>query len=111
YMQKFESGTIDVPKDRVLPRVIAFEFMLSALRRSCVFKKKQLSGRTGLPLVLVLRGVAQAESLGLLWCGVGEDGESLVVPTAHGRRFLNDLQALFLPEPAAAQAAPAQAMP
>ena len=111
YMQKFESGTLDVPKQRLLPRDIAFEFMLNALRLTRGFKKKQFTGRTGLPLSLVLPGVARAESLGLLWCGVGEDGESLVVPTAHGRRFLNDLQALFLPEPAAAQAAPAQAMP
>ena len=97
YMQKFESGMLDIPKQRLVAEDVAFEFMLNALRLTRGFKTEQFTGRTGLPWGVVLPGVARAESLGLLWCGVGEDGEGLVVPTALGRRFLNDLQALFLP--------------
>jgi putative oxygen-independent coproporphyrinogen III oxidase len=105
YMQKFESDMLDVPKQRLPAPDIVFEFMLNALRLSSGFTTRQFTGRTGLPWSVVLPGVTRAESLGLLRCGAGKEGDGLVVPTAHGRRFLNDLQALFLPE-ASAEASP-----
>ena len=47
--------------------------------------------RTGYPLTLVRRGLEAAEARGLI-----ERDPSMLRPTALGRRFLNDLQQLFL---------------
>jgi oxygen-independent coproporphyrinogen-3 oxidase len=49
-------------------------------------------GRTGLPREAIRRRIDKARHDGML----REDGD-LVVPTALGGRFLNDLIALFLP--------------
>ena len=53
--------------------------------------------RTGLPWSAVASVVAAAEAKGLL---AAEPGGRWA-PTELGCRFLNDLQAMFLPEPAA----------
>ena len=98
YMLAFESGAVDVPTRRLPPRDVAFEFMLNALRLTGGFTRTLFTDRTRLPWALVLRGIDRAESLRLLGRSTGPDGETLVAPTALGRRFLNDLQALFLPE-------------
>jgi oxygen-independent coproporphyrinogen-3 oxidase len=47
--------------------------------------------RTGFPLTLVRRGLEAAEARGLI-----ERDPAMLRPTALGRRFLNDLQQLFL---------------
>lgn len=98
YMQRVESGAPYDPMQRLLPSDLAFEFMLNALRLARGFASTQFTSRTGLPWDVVIPGVARAESLDLLCCGSGTDGGYLIVPTARGRRFLNDLQAIFLPE-------------
>jgi oxygen-independent coproporphyrinogen-3 oxidase len=76
-----------------IPRTeLPFEFMLNALRLNDGFPLRWFSERTGLPLSAIESGVAAAERRGLLWRDLERVG-----PTALGRRFLNDLQSLFLP--------------
>jgi oxygen-independent coproporphyrinogen-3 oxidase len=71
---------------------VGFEFMLNALRLTAGVPAALFAERTGCPLSLVQRPLAQAVARGLL------DGDPATIrPTALGRRFLNDLQAHFLP--------------
>ena len=77
---------------RVAPADLPFEFGLNALRLVEGFSEQRFEERTGLPRSALRPAVQQAASRGLLsW----HDG--IWQPTALGHRFLNDLQALFLP--------------
>jgi coproporphyrinogen III oxidase-like Fe-S oxidoreductase len=96
-MKAFEPGPPDVPMQRLAPADLAFEFMLNALRLTDGFTQAAFVRRTGLSWDAVRFGVVRAESLGLLSVE-GAEAEGRVVPTGRGRRFLNDLQALFLPD-------------
>jgi oxygen-independent coproporphyrinogen-3 oxidase len=79
------------------PDELLFEFMLNALRLVGGFTLGLLERRTGLPGTRALGLLRQAEARGLMTCPAPD----YWVPTALGRRFLNDVQALFLPpEPA-----------
>jgi putative oxygen-independent coproporphyrinogen III oxidase len=84
---------------------VGFEFMLNALRLTAGVPSGLFAERTGFPLSLVARGVEAATRKGLL-----EPDPASLKPTELGRRFLNDLQALFLTAPLqgrnVAQAAP-----
>jgi len=71
---------------------VGFEFMLNALRLDDGFAIAQFAERTGFALAIVQRELDEAERRGLL-----ERDHQRVRPTLLGRRFLNDLQALFLP--------------
>ncbi len=79
---------------------IGFEFMLNALRLTNGVPASLFAERTGYPIALVARTVAEAERAALL-----ESDPALLAATPLGRRFLNDLVARFLPDeaPAAAQ--------
>jgi oxygen-independent coproporphyrinogen-3 oxidase len=70
---------------------LGFEFMLNALRLTEGVPVSLFAERTGHPIALVQRELAAAEARGLL-----ERDPATIRPTALGRRFLNDLQALFL---------------
>lgn len=71
---------------------LVFEFMLNALRLRDGFSSRLFHEHTGLGLNCVLPGLEEAKMRGLIdW-----DGEK-IVPTALGYRYLNDVQALFLP--------------
>ena len=72
-----------------------FEFMLNALRLANGFDLEDFASRTGLPAEAALAGLERGRQLGLL----APSGGSAWRPTALGRRFLNDAQALFLPVP------------
>ena len=74
---------------------IGFEFMLNALRLAEGVPATCFAERTGYPLALVARPLAEATRRGLL-----DADPTHIRPTALGRRFLNDLQALFLAAPA-----------
>jgi oxygen-independent coproporphyrinogen-3 oxidase len=78
----------DVTRDE-----LPFEFMLNALRLTEGVPASLFAERTGLPLSVIARPLAEATRKGLL-----EDDPMLLRPTPLGRRFLNDLQELFLPE-------------
>jgi oxygen-independent coproporphyrinogen-3 oxidase len=81
---------------------IGFEFMLNALRLTEGVAASSFAGRTGFPLALVGRELAEAVRRGLL-----DPDPATIRPSLLGRRFLNDLQALFLrDEPRAAAARP-----
>ena len=70
---------------------VGFEFMLNALRLTDGVPSALFAERTGYPLTLVQRGLAAAEARGLI-----ERDPTMIRPTTLGRRFLNDLQQLFL---------------
>jgi len=72
---------------------VAFEFMLNALRLTEGVPTKLFSERTGLNPSCMQKPLAQAMARNLL-----EPGFEHIRPTPLGRRFLNELTALFLPE-------------
>ena len=72
---------------------VAFEFMLNALRLTEGFPATLFTERTGLPLASLEPALAQAGARGLV-----EHSAGIICATTLGRRFLNDLIGLFLPE-------------
>jgi len=91
YLDEIAKGA-PLMEDGVVKREdIGFEFMLNALRLTEGVPATLFAERTGYPLSLVRRGLEQAEARGLL-----ERDPSVLRPTPLGRRFLNDLQQLFL---------------
>lgn len=81
--QEIEVSRADLP----------FEFMLNALRLADGFALQQFVERTGLGLGAIAAALDQAERQGLLARDLTH-----AWPTARGFDFLNDLQALFLPQ-------------
>ena len=79
------------------PEERLFEFMLNALRLTAGFTEDLFAARTGLDPAVPRRRLLDLESRGLL----EREGRSWR-PTPLGRRFLNDLQAAFLPASAEA---------
>jgi oxygen-independent coproporphyrinogen-3 oxidase len=74
---------------------LVVEFMMNALRLKQGFDSSLFSARTGLPLERAGQALESAVERGLLsWSG------DVIGPTAAGWRFLDELVALFLPEPA-----------
>jgi putative oxygen-independent coproporphyrinogen III oxidase len=71
---------------------LPFEFMLNALRLSEGFTPADFSARTGLALGAIEAPLGVAETRGLI-----SRTHERIAPTERGRRFLSDLQALFLP--------------
>ena len=72
-------------------RDLPFEFMLNALRLSKGVPSAMFAERTGLPIGIAASAIEEATRKGLL-----EPDPSILRPTPLGRRFLNDLQSLFL---------------
>ncbi|OGI42976.1 MAG: hypothetical protein A2150_04140 [Candidatus Muproteobacteria bacterium RBG_16_64_11] len=75
------------------PEDVAFEFMLNALRLTEGFPAALFAERTGLPLSAIEPALRQAEAKGF----IVRDTDN-IRPTAAGRRLLNDLLILFLPD-------------
>jgi oxygen-independent coproporphyrinogen-3 oxidase len=75
------------------PDDAAFEFMLNALRLTDGFPATLFTARTGLPLSAIEPALRQAEARGF----IVRDADN-IRPTATGRRLLNDLLILFLPD-------------
>ncbi len=71
---------------------LAFEFMLNALRLTAGFASALFTERTGTPLSSIDAALQAAQDRGLL-----KVDHLRIEPTALGRRFLSDLQGLFLP--------------
>jgi len=93
YMERAAGGNALQVDDTVAPRDIPFEFMMNALRLSEGFPLTLFEERAGVALVHALRGLDEAERRGLI-----VRDHQRVAPTALGRRFLNDLLGIFLPE-------------
>ena len=77
--------------ERIAPQQRPFEFMLNALRLVEGFSLADFEARCGLDRGTIASELAQAQDRGWLEC----DGDR-VLPTALGRRFGNDVIALFL---------------
>jgi oxygen-independent coproporphyrinogen-3 oxidase len=75
-----------IPRDE-----LGFEFMMNALRLNAGFAKELFSQRTGLDLMQIKSKIKEAEKKGLLI-----EGNTEIVPTLRGRRFLNELLQMFL---------------
>lgn len=70
-----------------------FEFMMNALRLTEGFATETFMERTGLPITNIQRQLDEAERRQLI-----ERDYQRIAPTLTGRRFLNDLLQIFLPE-------------
>lgn len=77
----------------VAPEALGFEFMLNALRLKEGVPTALFSERTGLPLTAITEPMQRALNKGLL-----TPDPTRFQATELGQRFLNDLQALFLPD-------------
>jgi oxygen-independent coproporphyrinogen-3 oxidase len=77
--------------ERIAPERRPFEFMLNALRLNDGFALADFEAWTGLPVARIDAQLEQARARGWL---VASDGR--IVPTMLGRRFTNDVVALFL---------------
>jgi putative oxygen-independent coproporphyrinogen III oxidase len=78
--------SIEIPRNE-----IGFEFMLNALRLNQGFEVNLFNDRTGLLLSSLEKPLVIAEKKGLI-----DRDHKIIRPTILGRRFLNDLQQLFL---------------
>ena len=94
YLAQVDAGAPVQETATVTPAEVGFEFMLNALRLTDGVPAALFAERTGTPLASVAREIAAATARGLL-----EPDPSTLRPTPLGRRFLNDLTALFLREP------------
>ena len=72
---------------------IIFEFMLNALRLNAGFSINNFEKRTGLSYELVKNALESSRESGML----RQTKNKFWIPTSLGFRFLNDLQAVFLP--------------
>ena len=94
YLAKAQSGESLVhTHQEVTAEDRGFEFMMNALRLSGGFDTSLFQERTGLPLSAVRQQLDEAEQRGLL-----VHDHLRIKPTILGRRFLNDLLQIFLPE-------------
>lgn len=76
-----------IPEDR------GFEFMMNALRLTGGFETSLFQERTGLPISAIKKPLDEAEQRLLI-----VRNNLHINPTVLGRRFLNDLLQIFLPE-------------
>ena len=96
YLERVAGGT-PLMEEMGVPRSdVGFEFMLNALRLVDGVPATLFAERTGYSLAQIARPIAAATAKGLL-----EPDPTKLKPTELGRRFLNDLQALFLAAPRA----------
>ena len=93
YLERVAAGAPLMENADVSRADIGFEFMLNALRLTAGVPAALFAERTGYPLLLVRDALAAAEAKGLI-----ERDPTVIRPTPLGRRFQNDLQALFLRE-------------
>lgn len=91
YMDAVLNGDAIQESYEIQPAEMGFEFMLNALRLQQGVKVGLFQERTGLLLNTIEKELLAAERKGLLY----RDHE-LISPTELGKRFLNDLQQIFL---------------
>jgi oxygen-independent coproporphyrinogen-3 oxidase len=91
YMESAMTGHALVEEKDVPAAELGFEFMLNALRLTDGVPVSLFAERTGLPVTAISKALAEAQAKGLM-----SANPSKLEPTQLGRRFLNDLQAIFL---------------
>jgi oxygen-independent coproporphyrinogen-3 oxidase len=92
YLERAARGEFLSEHSEVGRSDLPFEFMLNALRLSDGVPAGLFAERTGLPASAIEAPLQRAEQRGLI-----ERDHSRIQPTELGRRFLTDLQTLFLP--------------
>jgi putative oxygen-independent coproporphyrinogen III oxidase len=92
YLERAGRGEFLAENVEVSRRDLPFEFMLNALRLSDGVPARLFAERTGLPASAIDDAVTRAELRGLI-----EPDPLRLAPTELGRRFLTDLQSMFLP--------------
>ena len=106
YADELARGSAVSQENQVGVRDLPFEFMMNALRLTEGFAVASFTERTGLPISAAAKALSAAEEKGLI-----ERTHERIRPTERGRRFLNDLLELFLPDtPPAKGRAPIQAL-
>jgi putative oxygen-independent coproporphyrinogen III oxidase len=93
YLEAAESGKPVDARHDVTPADLGFEFMMNALRLTGGVPSRLFEERAGISLMHVRKELDEAERRGLI-----ERDHQRIAPTPLGRRFLNDLLALFLHE-------------
>lgn len=94
YVAKSQANESTIQTQQILTPVDrSFEFMMNALRLTGGFDTPLFSERTGLPLSVIQHQLDEAEERGLL-----VHDQARIKPTILGKRFLNDLLQIFLPE-------------
>jgi oxygen-independent coproporphyrinogen-3 oxidase len=94
YMDSFDSDSRQLELNPVLSQDRLFEFMLNAVRLTDGFDEALFTSRTGLAASILRQRIQPSVDKGLI-AGEGDDFWRV---TPRGRRFLNDLQANFLPD-------------
>ncbi len=93
YLETAGTGAGVAGSTRLSPEDARFEYMLNVLRLQEGGNLEHFHATTGLPKDYLVPGLQLAQERELLWL----DREQFQ-PTEQGRRFLNDLMALFLQE-------------
>lgn len=93
YMKQAEAGVFDDARRTIADDDLAFEYMLNILRLSGGFSAEMFERRTGLAAAALEEPLARAQTDGLM----ERDAAGGWRTTSHGKHFLNDLQARFLP--------------
>ncbi|HYD78498.1 MAG TPA: radical SAM family heme chaperone HemW [Paucimonas sp.] len=91
YMEQVRAGNPVQEEFEVGRDELGFEFMLNALRLIDGVEANLFAERTGLAITAIEKALNAAEGKGLLY-----RDHKLIRPTELGRRFLNDLQQMFL---------------
>jgi len=94
YLERATRGDALQEDVEIARRDLPFEFMLNALRLTDGVPAALFAERTGMSLSIAARPIAEATRRGLL-----DPDPAVLRPTPLGRRFLNDLQSLFLAPP------------
>jgi len=93
YLEHAKAGTPVQEEAEIGRDALGFEFMLNALRLTEGFSPNLFAERTGMGLNQIEKSLNLAEQKGMLY-----RDHALIRPTDLGRRFLNDLQEIFLSE-------------
>jgi oxygen-independent coproporphyrinogen-3 oxidase len=93
YIEQMLAGSCEPPLQALREEDLRFEFMLNALRLPDGFSEAAFSMRTGLGPDVIEAPLAKAKADGL----IRESDDGVWQATPLGFRFLNDLQARFLP--------------
>lgn len=93
YMDSLSNKHVIETRENVQNIDLPFEYMLNILRLNEGFFLKDFVKKTQLPVVTILPKIEEAIKKGLL-----TKKKEKIVTTKFGKRFLNDLQEMFLPD-------------
>ncbi|QNB07360.1 oxygen-independent coproporphyrinogen III oxidase-like protein [Herbaspirillum frisingense] len=91
YLEQTRAGRPIQEEAEIGREALGFEFMLNALRLTEGFSPNLFAERTGMSLNQIGKQLDLAEQKGMLY-----RDHAVIRPTDLGRRFLNDLQEIFL---------------